>query len=749
MKKIFWFFILILSVSKAVPQSSVNMFITKKSYYNQLFNVNERERIAGAIADMKKADKYWRKYNKFKNKANRFDIKHIPMYNKRKQKRYQRKYNKFMSKSVKFGIKALNIQEPEIDIITKIFAAKYSNLKKNVQKDDTLKFIEKKLDEAITKNLHKIDSLGRYHGTSFNIQNNFKIQNNILKIKCENLLNYQYFFALRNNDNDVIRELLKMYPYPIDKKVKNEASEQTYVVLTPPKYIKKYDANKDQNLVKYENNLINMKISADDKKNLAEVYKYNLEGNKYLAAADSLLFVVNFYNKQLQSLSVKDKENRKLLTDTIAKIKKLIKENRRKGWLNYILANQWRYRIYHTKLDSLSKHINKKSFKSLIDSAELWYNKSQKIPENTLIQLVAKNRNLLIANEYNIAAFSLYYNGSYKPVSLIPKVYTQHNQQKPHSKSKPKKKHKTHKVRQNNKKSVQWLYTYSSTHRKPKKVYEKGNYYRVYIGYSTSLLPTTELPDYEPYYYIQEEGSKVKYFYVGSYKSEAEAKRAAAELKQRGYPTKVVLFVDGKIGKHPVNQCITPVEQVSEPTVQYPDITKTKYLIYAIQIGTFSSPKTKDQLKNLSPIYQKILSDGRIQYYLAPIYSYSDAENKLQIVKNKGFDDAIIVAYNNGKRISLTKAKKIENSVKQAKKVIYRVQIGAFSDYLSDTQFKEHFGKISSLYPIYTYVKDGMVIYSAGNAENKEEALNILRQIKNMGYKDAFIIEFRGNKLIK
>lgn len=103
----------------------------------------------------------------------------------------------------------------------------------------------------------------------------------------------------------------------------------------------------------------------------------------------------------------------------------------------------------------------------------------------------------------------------------------------------------------------------------------------------------------------------------------------------------------------------TPVE-----TTQKPSAVAEKKVVYKIQIGLSTSPTpTKpENFKQLAGVemYQE---EGNSKYYKYTYGKFStleEANKNLPLIRAKGFTDAFIVAFLNGKRIDLNKAAEIQ-----------------------------------------------------------------------------------------
>lgn len=84
-------------------------------------------------------------------------------------------------------------------------------------------------------------------------------------------------------------------------------------------------------------------------------------------------------------------------------------------------------------------------------------------------------------------------------------------------------------------------------------------------------------------------------------------------------------------------------------------------VMYRIQIGAFSKPVKPDMFRGLYPVTGEHASEsGIIRYYVGSFHSITAAEKALKRVKEYGFSEAFIVSWFQGKRISLIRARELE-----------------------------------------------------------------------------------------
>ena len=88
-------------------------------------------------------------------------------------------------------------------------------------------------------------------------------------------------------------------------------------------------------------------------------------------------------------------------------------------------------------------------------------------------------------------------------------------------------------------------------------------------------------------------------------------------------------------------------------------ISSIPSLVYQIQIVSGSSKLAVRQLRGLSPVFEKRQSNGRYTYCVGKFSRYADAQKALPTVK-RYFGSAYIVAFRDGKSMSVANARKAE-----------------------------------------------------------------------------------------
>ncbi|MBI4947669.1 MAG: PD40 domain-containing protein [Bacteroidetes bacterium] len=202
-------------------------------------------------------------------------------------------------------------------------------------------------------------------------------------------------------------------------------------------------------------------------------------------------------------------------------------------------------------------------------------------------------------------------------------------------------------------------------------------------------------------------------------------------------------------------------------------------LIFKVQIGAFKNDIPQDLFKGIKPITSENTQKGFERYTAGLFRKFETANNAKNQVKELGYRDAFVVAFFNGKRISindgLAKAKEAgENidamdngqqlmangnpstiirqpsasddatttDVKSVSGLFYAIQIGAFSNPVSARQ-------LYNLSPLNSERTDnGLIRYTTGRFDDEAKASREKNTITQKGITDAFVIAYYNGKRI-
>ncbi len=157
-------------------------------------------------------------------------------------------------------------------------------------------------------------------------------------------------------------------------------------------------------------------------------------------------------------------------------------------------------------------------------------------------------------------------------------------------------------------------------------------------------------------------------------------------------------------------------------------------IIYQIQMFTSVKKATVDGLKGLSPVFERKSASGRYIYRVGLFNSYNDVLSKLNAVKRAGFRSAFIVAYIDGKEVSVSKARAEEG---RKPDTLYRVVIvpegGALDQETAEGIRQQSEGKDMAR----SETENGTMSYIIGPFADKNKADSIVEFAKAMGISEV------------
>lgn len=209
-------------------------------------------------------------------------------------------------------------------------------------------------------------------------------------------------------------------------------------------------------------------------------------------------------------------------------------------------------------------------------------------------------------------------------------------------------------------------------------------------------------------------------------------------------------------------------------------------LVFRVQIGAFKTRLPNDAFKGLSPLNGETAGNGYIRYTAGNFSKVENANAVKNDLRRLGYNDAFVVVYYNGKRISLGEALSIMNEqgktvdpnapqtagittdanvpkaaapvqntvvaaqenvvvtqeLEQINGLLFTIQIGVYNRQITRKQ-------ILSLKPIFTEkLNNGLLRYTAGIYSNAERLIADKRRVVDFGVKDAFVSAYLNGKRI-
>ena len=162
-------------------------------------------------------------------------------------------------------------------------------------------------------------------------------------------------------------------------------------------------------------------------------------------------------------------------------------------------------------------------------------------------------------------------------------------------------------------------------------------------------------------------------------------------------------------------------------------------IVYQIQIFSAINKASEKSLKGLSPVFERRNSGGRYVYRVGLFNSYNDVLSKLNTVKKVGFRTAFIVAYIDGKEVTVSKARSSESKAVKEQK-FYQVTVvpsGELDSELSEGIRQQADGKDIAR----SETEDGKAAYIIGPFGDKGKADSLASFIKAMDVADVTVSE--------
>lgn len=178
-------------------------------------------------------------------------------------------------------------------------------------------------------------------------------------------------------------------------------------------------------------------------------------------------------------------------------------------------------------------------------------------------------------------------------------------------------------------------------------------------------------------------------------------------------------------------------------------LTENNLPVYTIQISTVKKPfENASYFGAVENVVQVKCNDGKYRYITGRYVGYEQAKDALEEVRQNGYKDAFVVSRKSiqNKHISSSESNalayfKAENKVVYDDNQYYSIQIASAKQIISKQFFK-------SPYEIYiSKASNGYYRYYTGKFNDKSEAQNKLSELRNNGYKDAYVIKWKEGNL--
>ncbi len=272
-------------------------------------------------------------------------------------------------------------------------------------------------------------------------------------------------------------------------------------------------------------------------------------------------------------------------------------------------------------------------------------------------------------------------------------------------------------------------------------------------------------------------GGITKYV-TGSFVTYQQAYIHKIDMRKMGFTGSfVVAYKDGKRIKvtdlvnqekyQKVKESISPIEEelkkVVDSEVNIQIEKSDSSVVFKVQIGAYKGDEMSEKLAEFSNLEMEVY--GQYKRYISGRFSsYSEAEEYKKEIVSKGFNEAYVVAYNDGKRVETPGAKSniitqndltkkpidtLETSLKvdeyELSKVSIMVQVGLFRGEIP-LELRDQYAKLPDLTKQVT--NHGVIRYMTGSFKNISEAAAYKEELIKQGFPDAFLVAYYSNERV-
>ncbi len=155
-------------------------------------------------------------------------------------------------------------------------------------------------------------------------------------------------------------------------------------------------------------------------------------------------------------------------------------------------------------------------------------------------------------------------------------------------------------------------------------------------------------------------------------------------------------------------------------------------IVYQIQLFTQSRKATVADIKGLSPVFERTAGGSRYIYSAGVFRSYKDVLSNLNKVKKRGFRTAEIIAWQDGRSISVSAARKLE-SQRLYTVIIYPEKGQTLPDSAMEVI------RNNSDKDLIKSMENGSVVFKVGPFEEKSDAEVLIEALKSAGIGNNFL----------
>ena len=157
--------------------------------------------------------------------------------------------------------------------------------------------------------------------------------------------------------------------------------------------------------------------------------------------------------------------------------------------------------------------------------------------------------------------------------------------------------------------------------------------------------------------------------------------------------------------------------------------SRPDFLFYRIQLAVTSTPARASSFRGVSPVFESATPTGRYLYAAGQFSSHAEASTALAQVRRIGLRDAVIIAYNQERSVTVAEARRLEA---MAPKAAYRVSLGHYPQGLPEPLITAIRGLNTK--DLARITGEGGVRYVIGPFETLQEARELQTALSGLGF---------------
>ncbi len=244
------------------------------------------------------------------------------------------------------------------------------------------------------------------------------------------------------------------------------------------------------------------------------------------------------------------------------------------------------------------------------------------------------------------------------------------------------------------------------------------------------------------------------FYIVGNYDQLPDAIKRELQLKGQGLDGTVMLEQDGRL-MNLASGALTPREEEVLTHLAPAGPAAPGKVVVRVQLGAFRYPLAENIFKNVPDLVTLKDKDGLTRYYTGSFTDVNEAAKRKVNMLLNGFDGAFLVAFKDGKRVSIAQAgtelsgpenlEKLPMGTINTEHLTFRVQVGTFAGNVP----METMGRYVDLGNVKPVAGETAVRYLYGEYATRAAAEVARKELQALGFEDAFVVGELNGRIIQ